>query len=466
MATAIPFIMNGNGTISIMLDGNMKPVDTAHKNYEAIKEALKNKDWDVIPDLVNIAKEVEDAIATSQTASGKVFIKDGEVFYGSMVIQNTLSNRIVAMAKEGFDVGHMITFLENLMENPSYRAVNELYDFLEVGAIPITEKGTFLTYKKIKNDWTDIYSGKFDNSVGAVAEMPRNMVNEDSNQTCSAGLHVCSYDYLPHFASASNDRVVICEVNPADVVSIPTDYNNTKMRVCKYVVIGEVADYREHNTLSEKSVVYTEDVTSGKTAGTINHAVNNPTTTDSKEIGKNVTELLDISEISSDDLFEALVSNGVDRMTASEIQDIADEGDTVRVGKKVSKLVANNSLDAAGFMDDLGSGEEPERYDECPECGAENRWELEDEQTCAKCDYQNEEWLEWNEKQEARESAVSPAPTTPVDEDFECPTCGMKFDDQESADACCEEEEDDTCDRCGNDLEGESECPECGYWQA
>jgi len=201
MATPIPFIMNGNGTISVMIDGTMKPVDTAHKNYEAIKEALKNKDWDAVPELVNIAKEVETAISNSATANGRVSIKDGEVFYGNTVIQNTLSSRIIDMAKQGFDVGHMVKFLENLMQNPSYRAVNELYDFLEAGAIPITENGTFLTYKKIRNDWTDIYTGKFDNSVGTVVSMPRNMVNEDSSQTCSAGLHVCSYDYLPNFGS-------------------------------------------------------------------------------------------------------------------------------------------------------------------------------------------------------------------------------------------------------------------------
>lgn len=444
MATAIPFIMNGNGTISIMLDGNMKPVDTGHKNYEAIKEALKNKDWDVIPDLVNIAKEIEQAIATSTLASGRVSIKDGEVFYGATVIQNTLASRIVSMAKEGFDVGHMVAFLENLMQNPSYRAVNELYDFLEVGAIPITENGTFLTYKKINENWTDIYTGKIDNSIGATVSMPRNMVNEDSSQTCSAGLHVCSYDYLPNFGTSSGSRVVICEVNPANVVSIPADYNNTKMRCCEYTVIGEVKDYREHDTLARESVVYTSDVTTGKTAGTVAH--NRPVTFDAKQIGKSVSDMLDIGEITSDQLFEALTQSGVDRMTASEIQDIADEDNTIRVGKKVAKLVANVVINGSVFMDMLNTfedEEEPERYDECPDCGAENRWELHDEQTCAKCDYVNEEWFEWNEKQEEKASRrIEPASAPEPEEDYEQVTC----------------------DRCGADLNGSSECSQCGYW--
>jgi len=36
--------------------------------------------------------------------------------------------------------------------------------------------------------------------------------------------------------------VVKVLVNPEDVVSIPTDYNDAKMRTCKYVVIEEVTE--------------------------------------------------------------------------------------------------------------------------------------------------------------------------------------------------------------------------------
>jgi hypothetical protein len=42
---------------------------------------------------------------------------------------------------------------------------------------------------------------------------------------------------LRHFGGA---RTVIVKINPADVVSIPTDYDNSKGRACRYEVIGEV----------------------------------------------------------------------------------------------------------------------------------------------------------------------------------------------------------------------------------
>jgi hypothetical protein len=82
-----------------------------------------------------------------------------------------------------------------------------------------------------------------DNSVGNVVEIPRNQVDEDSNRTCSHGLHVANWNYAhTQFASsdASSDIMLEVEVNPADVVAIPTDYNNAKMRVCKYKVLGVV----------------------------------------------------------------------------------------------------------------------------------------------------------------------------------------------------------------------------------
>ena len=42
------------------------------------------------------------------------------------------------------------------------------------------------------------------------------------------------------FRSFSGERVMILKINPRDVVSIPTDYNDSTGRCCRYEVIGEV----------------------------------------------------------------------------------------------------------------------------------------------------------------------------------------------------------------------------------
>jgi hypothetical protein len=75
------------------------------------------------------------------------------------------------------------------------------------------------------------------NSVGQVVEMERNTVDDDKDRTCSSGLHFCSQSYLAHFGG---ERTVIVKINPRDVVSIPSDYNDAKGRACRYEVIGEL----------------------------------------------------------------------------------------------------------------------------------------------------------------------------------------------------------------------------------
>jgi hypothetical protein len=134
--------------------------------------------------------------------------------------------------------------MENMMTNPSFRAVNELYGFLEKNNLPITPDGHFLAYKRVRENYTDCHTGKMDNSVGKVVEMERNKVDDNQNNTCSSGLHFCSENYLRSFGG---ERTVIVKINPRDVVSIPTDYDNSKGRACRYEVIGEVGVNPEDN---------------------------------------------------------------------------------------------------------------------------------------------------------------------------------------------------------------------------
>ena len=108
---------------------------------------------------------------------------------------------------------------------------------VEKNNLPITADGHFLAYKKVRGDFKDCHTGTMDNSVGKIVEMERNQVDDNANQTCSTGLHFCSQNYLNHFGG---ERTMILKINPADVVSIPTDYDFSKGRACRYEVIGEL----------------------------------------------------------------------------------------------------------------------------------------------------------------------------------------------------------------------------------
>jgi hypothetical protein len=229
---AITASIVGSTFLTVMLNGRTVTINSDHANYQAIREAMKVKDHDTVEKLINVAKSVINFV------HGKVRIDGDKVFYGDMELGGPVVNRIIDMLKENFDAQPMLNFLSNLMDNPSRTAVSELYLFLEASELPITEDGCFLAYKKVDDNYRDFHSGKFDNSIGVVCKEMRNTVDDVRNNVCSRGLHFCSFDYLPQYHGGYG-RVMIVKINPRDVVSIPSDYDNAKGRCCEYVVVGE-----------------------------------------------------------------------------------------------------------------------------------------------------------------------------------------------------------------------------------
>lgn len=210
--------------------------------------AIKSNKFDEIPNLVSTAKRVE------AFGKGNFTVKDGEIYINGQVVSPVLGNKIVKFSNEGLPYQPLVKFAENLQKNPSFRAVTELFQFLEKNDHPLTENGNFIAYKRVRKDFKDIYSGTFDNSVGQTPTIPRNMVDEDPTRTCSKGLHVANWNYAAKlYSTAPGDIMLEVEVNPADVVAVPVDYDQSKMRVCSYKVLS-VMD-QEHSTDTSLRVV-------------------------------------------------------------------------------------------------------------------------------------------------------------------------------------------------------------------
>ncbi|WP_068673783.1 MULTISPECIES: hypothetical protein [unclassified Variovorax] len=246
-------MMHLPGGIHMVFDGRPIMVAKNSDHYEAVRKALveKQKPEDILEILDGEKRRLEAAVLLTPN----VEVKGGQVLYKGEPVAGVIVQRMLDMLEEGFDLTPSANFLENLMLNPSLRVVEHLYEFLEVGKLALTEDGCFVAYKAITEDWLDIYTRSIDNSIGQTPTMLRNKVDENPDRTCSRGLHVCSYDYLPHFANA-NGRIVECKVNPADVVAIPRDYNNTKMRVCRYEVTRDLTDaYKADNNILTAATV-------------------------------------------------------------------------------------------------------------------------------------------------------------------------------------------------------------------
>ena len=247
---SVPF-MFVDGNLTLILDNKTYQVLPDHINYKLILEALPNGTSEELLEIVDVEK------AVAVFSDGLVKINDGQITYEGEVVHGSIGKRILEFMNKGLPFQPLIKFLDNLMQNPSMQSQKELYDFLEHENLPITEDGCFLAYKAVRSDFMDKYVGKFDNSVGNVVKMNRAKVDDDRARGCSDGLHAGALNYVAGYGSVEGgDRIVIVKINPADVVSVPSDCNCEKLRTCKYEVVGE---YRGELTRPLYSSVLTED---------------------------------------------------------------------------------------------------------------------------------------------------------------------------------------------------------------
>jgi hypothetical protein len=228
----IAHILTDN-SLTVILEGKAHTIQVDHPNWDAAIEALKSEDADKLASLLDLAKAVKDYV------DGNVEIKDGAVIRGGEVVHNVVVDKILDFMRKDLPFVPLLRFLDKLMENPSRRAVNELYTFLEHKNMPLTSEGNFVAYKGVTTDFKDHYSRKFDNSVGCVLEMRRNAVCDNADQGCSAGFHAGSYEYAKGYAH-NGGNLMLVEIDPSDVVSVPTDCSCQKLRTAKYKVVAHV----------------------------------------------------------------------------------------------------------------------------------------------------------------------------------------------------------------------------------
>lgn len=236
--------------MTILIDGEPLSVSKDHPEWEAIFELLKSgeAEAETLIDLVNPSVGVSNALLR---LSERVTFADGTIRFDGDVIDNSLTNHIIKIIKDTppaereKDYKPFVLFLEKLYTNPSKKSRKHLYAFIEDHGFTIHPDGDFIAYKGVRKDGTSSHAGygivndvvyehaNLPNEVGSVVEIPRDMVDNDREVACSTGLHVGTYQYANSFAP----RLLTTKVNPRDVVSVPSDYQNAKIRVSRYVVL-------------------------------------------------------------------------------------------------------------------------------------------------------------------------------------------------------------------------------------
>lgn len=237
---------SGAGTITVHMlyrreDGKSfaKPLiwPHDHPNFEKVKEALnESASAQKIADLMDTVTKVQAAV---EGIHEDLVVTRNEILFEGKPLHLSICDRILAIQAAGLPIGPLTRFLSKLLANHHRTAVESLYEFMEKNSVPIMEDGRFMAFKKVRQDYKDCHSGTFDNSVGQIVKIKPWQVDENRDNECSNGLHVCGRRYLPSFGG---DRIVIVAVDPGHVIAVPRDYNASKMRVFRYEVIGELTE--------------------------------------------------------------------------------------------------------------------------------------------------------------------------------------------------------------------------------
>lgn len=277
-------LFEGNLKRMINIDETMAPHEQSLISMILIEKKSYKEITDFVDGILNTTKavakkeevKVEEKITTSDKlktvniteieiedfSKGQITIKDGTLRWRGEVVNNKkLIDFIAHYKKAGADITFIEKFMEKLYSNPDQKARDDIFNFI-VNRCGILADGDFVAYKRVKMNYKDCHSGTMDNSIGKTVSMDRKKCDSNPRQTCSAGLHVCTKGYLGHFGG---DRVVLCKVNPRDVVAIPADYSAMKMRCCEYKVVGEVKDQKDFNDIVEKLYLNPNDMSWMKT---------------------------------------------------------------------------------------------------------------------------------------------------------------------------------------------------------
>ena len=298
--------------VTVIIDGKHKRIRKDSPDAELVIALVKQyNSCNILTEREDIVTKIEELCNPAKKIE---FNSDGRFEFdgnSAMYLKGTsdpipefLAKKLLEYIDKGLNVEALVNFWKNTLLNPDKGVRQQLFGFLEHNGHPITDKGYFLAYKAVKvarkydaETGEEVVSIRYDENTGERIEetlnqsmtfkpyhsgahgmtvkvgepitMPREECDSDPEVTCSAGLHVGSMEYVHDFGYSGG---VILEVlvSPRNVVAVPADYNNTKMRCCEYYPIaitnGEndaiylESDYAsfDHSTMEDDIVNYEE----------------------------------------------------------------------------------------------------------------------------------------------------------------------------------------------------------------
>lgn len=206
------------------------------KNILMFQDTHESKSDKIVPELLLFEKE-------------RIEVKPEEdkLLIDKIEMPSGLKKQFIELQRRHKPRSYLLKFWDKLQKNPNQESIKMLYRFLEHNGHPIMADGNFIAYKAVTMDCKDHHTKTNEHKVGKIIRMAREKVDSNPNETCSSGLHVCSFKYTEDFYKDCS-RYFEVLVDPKDVVCVPNDYNGTKMRVAAYKVYREIKEDRKEKS--------------------------------------------------------------------------------------------------------------------------------------------------------------------------------------------------------------------------
>jgi hypothetical protein len=249
-----------NGTSAVTLysdDGRLAgTIVETHPKYQEILDALAAGASDEeIDQLLHPERGVAEKLVNIMPG----FSYDGNLLtYNGRIVDGLPAKQVLRLMRDeshtGSDVRAVANFVVKLLDNPSHDVYENLMKWAQDRNLTFAPDGDLIAYKGVNLAEDGVYyschsskrpnmvsvngklqdAGPVANTVGAVIEMDRRLVDDDNSNGCSQGLHAGTYDYARGYGNGALLKVAI---NPRDVVSVPSDSSFQKLRVCRYRVM-------------------------------------------------------------------------------------------------------------------------------------------------------------------------------------------------------------------------------------
>jgi hypothetical protein len=227
-----PSVLITGKSITITMDGKTHSVLPSDLHYKRIRELIFEESWQEIKDLLDVSDKAE-AVEAHVENETLIHTDSGKPAH------TTLEARLFTETKPA-----LAAFHANCKKNPRPAAVSGLLDFLRHKDLCLTPKGSFLAWKSVNGSYKDHHSGRFDNHIGQSPSMPFDACDQNRGHDCSTGFHVGAWAYTSGFHTSGHHHIMIAEVFPEHVTSVPYDSACQKLRCCTYKVIGEYSEHK------------------------------------------------------------------------------------------------------------------------------------------------------------------------------------------------------------------------------